>query len=152
MYEYEGTLVVLEVTGRQLKEALEHSARHFGPYRPGRPLLELIDNRFPSYNYDVAEGVSYELDISEPAGSRIRNMRFRGQPLSPTQKLRVATNNYRASGGAGYTMYKDAPVVYRSSKELRELIIDWVKRSGVPATATNNWRLLPERLLETAGN
>ena len=152
LYEYEGTLVVLEVTGQQLKEALEHSARHFGAYVPGKPLLELIDERFPSYNYDVAEGIDYDLDISKPVGQRIQNARFRGQALSPTQKLRVATNNYRASGGAGYTMYKDAPVVYRSSKELRELIIDWIKRNPIPATPTNNWRLLPERLLSSGGD
>lgn len=47
---------------------------------------------------------------------------------------------------AGYTMFKDAWVISGSSKELRELIIDWVKRNGrIPTTATNNWRLLPER-------
>ena len=51
---------------------------------------------------------------------------------------------FRVNGGAGYTMFKDAPVIYRSRKELRELIIDWVKRNGhIPATPTNNWRLLP---------
>jgi 2',3'-cyclic-nucleotide 2'-phosphodiesterase/3'-nucleotidase len=145
LYEYEATPVVIEVTGRQLKEALEHSARHFAGYKANKPLTELIDDRFPSYTYDVAEGITYDLDISKPAGERILNMRFRGQPVSPTQKLRLATNNYRVSGGAGYTMFKNARVISRSSKELRELIIDWVKRHRhIPTTPTNNWRLLPE--------
>ena len=144
LYEYEAIPVVVEVTGRQLKEALEHSARHFGTYKPNTPLSELTDERFPSYTYDVAEGITYDLDISKPVGERILNMRFRGQPVTATQKLRLATITFRVNGGAGYTMFKDAPVIYRSSKELRELIIDWVKRNGhIPTTPTNNWRLLP---------
>jgi 2',3'-cyclic-nucleotide 2'-phosphodiesterase / 3'-nucleotidase len=145
LYEYEAAPIVVEVTGRVLKEALEHSSRHFGTYIPNRRLLELIDERFPSYTYDVAEGITYDLDISKPVGQRIQNMRFRGQLVSATQKLRLATNTFRVNGGAGYTMFKGAPVVSRSSKELRELIIDWVKRNGhIPTTPTNNWRLLPD--------
>jgi 2',3'-cyclic-nucleotide 2'-phosphodiesterase / 3'-nucleotidase len=144
LYEYEAAPIVVEVTGKVLKEALEHSSRHFGAYIPNRRPIELIDERFPSYTYDVAEGITYDLDISKPVGQRIQNMRFRGQPVSATQKLRLATNTFRVNGGAGYTMFKDARVISRSSKELRELIIDWVKRNKhIPATATNNWRLLP---------
>jgi len=143
LYEYEATPVVIEVTGKQLKEALEHSARHFGQYNPNKPVSELVDERFPSYTYDIAEGITYELNISRPVGSRIQNMRFRGQPVSPIQKLRLATITFRVNGGAGYTMFKNAPVVSRSEKELRELIIDWVRRNGsIPTTPTNNWRLI----------
>ena len=144
LYVYENTLVVLEVTGRQLKEALEHSARYFRAYVPGRAASDLVDEKIPGYNFDIAEGVTYDLDISKPFGERIQNLRFRGKPLSPTQKLRLATNNYRVNGGGGYTMYKGAPVVARSGEEIRELIIDWVERhKHIPAEPTNNWRLLP---------
>ena len=145
LYEYEAAPIVVEVTGKQLKEALEHSARHFGPYKPNTPINALIDARFPPYTYDVAEGIAYELDISRPIGERIQNMSLRGKPVEPKQKLRLATITFRVNGGAEYTMFKDARVISRSSKELRELIIDWVKRNGhVPTTATNNWRLLPD--------
>jgi len=144
LYEYEASPIVIEVTGKQLKEALEHSARHFGEYKPNTPLADLIDERFPPYTYDVAEGIDYELDISKPIGNRVQNMRFRGKPVEPTQKLRLATITFRANGGAGYTMFKGARVISRSSKDLRELIIEWVKRNGhIPAIPTNNWRLLP---------
>jgi len=144
LYVYENTLVVLEVTGQQLKEALEHSAKYFKAYVPGKPAADLVDDKIPAYNFDIAEGVTYDLDISKPFGQRIQNLRFRGQPLSPTQKLRLATNNYRVNGGGGYTMYKNAPVVYRSSEEIRELIIDWVERNKtVPVKPNNNWRLVP---------
>ena len=144
LYVYENTLVVLEVTGQQLKDALEHSAKYYKPYVAGKPLRELIDEKIPAYNFDIAEGVTYELDISKPIGQRIQNLRFRGQPLAPAKELRLATNNYRVNGGGGYTMYKNAPVVYRSSEEIRELIIDWVeKNKTVPATPNNNWRIVP---------
>ena len=144
LYVYENTLAVLEVTGQQLKDALEHSAKYFKPYVPGKPLSDLIDEKIPGYNFDIAEGVTYELDISKPVGQRIQNLRFRGQPLSPARKLRLATNNYRVNGGGGYTMYKNAPVVYRSSEEIREMIIDWVERhKTIPTKPNNNWRILP---------
>lgn len=147
LYEYEAAPIVIEVTARVLKEALEHSSRHFGPYIPDKDLLELIDDRFPSYAYDVAEGITYDLDISKPVGQRIQNMRFRGQPVSDAQKFRLATNTFRVNGGAGYTMFKNAPIISRPGKDLRELIIDWVVRNRhIPTTPTNNWRLLPEGL------
>jgi len=144
LYVYENTLVVLEVTGQQLKDALEHSAKYFKAYEPGKPLTDLVDEKIPAYNFDIAEGVTYELDISKPIGQRIQNLRFRGQPLAPSKKLRLATNNYRVNGGGGYVMYKNAPVVYRSSEEIRELIIDWVeKNKTIPVTPNNNWRIVP---------
>ncbi|HET6974269.1 MAG TPA: bifunctional UDP-sugar hydrolase/5'-nucleotidase [Pyrinomonadaceae bacterium] len=144
LYVYENTLVVLEVTGQQLKDALEHSAKYFKEYVPGKSASDLVDEKIPAYNFDIAEGVTYDLDISKPIGQRIQNLRFHGQPLSLTKKLRLATNNYRVNGGGGYDMYKNAPVVYRSSEEIRELIIDWVeKNKTVPTKPNNNWRILP---------
>ena len=144
LYVYENTLAVLEVTGQQLKDALEHSAKYYKAYVPGKAPSDLVDEKIPAYNFDIAEGVTYDLDISKPIGQRIQNLRFHGQPLSPNKKLRLATNNYRVNGGGGYDMYKNAPVVYRSSEEIRELIIDWVERNKtIPVTPNNNWRIVP---------
>jgi 2',3'-cyclic-nucleotide 2'-phosphodiesterase/3'-nucleotidase len=144
LYVYENTLVVLEVTGQQLKDALEHSAKYFRAYEPGKAAADLIDEKIPAYNFDIAEGVNYELNISKPVGERIQSLRFHGQPVDPAQKLRLATNNYRVNGGGGYTMYKGAPVVYRSSEEIRDLIIDWVEgHKTIPTEPTNNWRIVP---------
>jgi len=143
LYVYENTLVVLEVTGQQLQDALEHSAKYFRPYEPGKSPAELVDEKIPAYNFDIAEGVTYVLNIAKPIGQRIENLQFQGKLLSPTQKLRLATNNYRVNGGGGYTMYKGAPVVYRSSEEIRELIIDWVEHhKTIPTEPTNNWKIV----------
>lgn len=143
LYVYENTLVVVEVTGQQLKDALEHSAKYFKAYEAGKRPAELVDEKIPAYNFDIAEGVTYDLDLRRPRGERIQNLRFKGNPVTPGQKFKLATNNYRVNGGGGYTMYKDAPVVYRSSDEIRELIIDWVERNkNVPSEATGNWRIV----------
>lgn len=143
LYVYENTLVVIEVTGQQLKEALEHSAKYFRPYEPGKNPADLIDEKIPAYNFDIAEGVTYELNISKPIGQRIEKLQYQGKPVTPSQKFRLATNNYRVNGGGGYTMYKAAPVVYRSSEEIRELIIDWVERhKTIPTEPTNNWKIV----------
>jgi len=143
LYEYENTLVTLELTGQQLKDALEHSARYFREYQTGKSPADLVEQRVPGYNFDMAQGVTYELDLTKPFGQRIQSLRFKGQPLSPTQKLRVVTNNYRVNGGGNFTMYKGVPVVYRSSEEVRELIIDWVERNKkIPTQADNNWRIV----------
>jgi 2',3'-cyclic-nucleotide 2'-phosphodiesterase/3'-nucleotidase len=143
LYEYENTLVTLELTGQQLKDALEHSAQYFREYETNKTLAQLVDTRVPGFNFDVAQGVSYDIDVTKPFGQRIQNLKFKGQPLSPTQKLKVVTNNYRVNGGGGYTMFKNAPVVYRSSAEVRELIIDWVeKHKTIPTETDNNWRIV----------
>lgn len=130
LYVYDNTLVTLDVTGRQVKEALEHSARYF-------------DGRVFDYNYDQAEGVTYELDPAKPVGERVLNLRFRGQPLEPDMRLRLATSNYRANGGGGYTMLSEAPEVSRSSKEIRDLIVEWVEQQKkIPTEPTNNWLVI----------
>ena len=143
LYVYENTLVVIEVTGKQIKDALEHSARYFRAFEPGKTPAELVDEKIPAYNFDIAEGVTYTLNLAKPFGERIENLQFRGKPLDPTQKLRLATNNYRVNGGGGYSMYKGAPVVHRSSEEIRELIIDWVERNKiVPSEPNDNWKIV----------
>jgi 2',3'-cyclic-nucleotide 2'-phosphodiesterase/3'-nucleotidase len=143
LYIYENTLVVIEVTGRQLKAALEHSARFFREYVPGKTPAELVDNRIPDYDFDFAEGVNYDLDITKPFGQRILNLRFKDKPVTAEQTFRLAINNYRVNGGGGYVMYKGSPEVFRSSEEIRELIIDWVEEHKyVPTEPTNNWRLI----------
>ncbi|MGH9901776.1 MAG: 5'-nucleotidase C-terminal domain-containing protein, partial [Pyrinomonadaceae bacterium] len=117
---------------------------YFRAYLPDRRAADLVDEKIPGFNFDIAEGVTYDLDISKPLGSRVQNLQFRGRPVAPDQKLRLATNNYRVNGGGGYTMYRGAPVLYRSGEEIRELIIDWVERhKNIPVEPTNNWRLLP---------
>ena len=145
LFAIEKKLVTLDVTGRQLREALEHSARYFRGVVEGKGPEAWVDPKAPNYNYYIAEGVSYELDVSRPVGERIRNLRWAGKEVRDDQHFRLATNNYLANGAAGYVMFQGAKVLGRSQKDLRELLVDWARRTGrLRPVADGNWRLLPE--------
>jgi len=140
LYVYENTLYVVRMTGAQLKDALEHSAGFFSqwPFSPAERI------QLPSYNADQASGVSYQVDLSKPVGQRIMNLQFRGKALDPAQMLRVAINNYRYTGGGGYAVYKGLPVLFRSSSEIRELLINYLERTKeIPADPAGNWKMAP---------
>ncbi len=145
LYIYSNTLYTVQMSGAQLKEALEHAASFYSgwPLQPGENL------RLPGYNADSAEGVSYTIDLRQPAGQRIRYLTYQRKPLDPAAKLRVAINNYRYTGGGHYDVFKGLPIVYRSSKEIGELLIDYVARTHViPTQADGNWRIEPPEARE----
>jgi 2',3'-cyclic-nucleotide 2'-phosphodiesterase/3'-nucleotidase len=140
LYVYENTLYVVQMTGAQLRAALEHAASFFQTW----PLPDGETLQLPDYGADSAAGVSYKIDLARPAGDRIVDLTFRGQPLDPAQTLRVAINNYRYTGGGLYAMYKGLPILYRSPIEIRELIINYVSAHGaIPTAANRTWEVIP---------
>ncbi len=146
LYVYDNELYAVEGTGRMVKDALENAARFFLTCREAACTTgPLIDRDVPGYNYDMAQGVSYEVDLTRPAGERIRNLTYKGRPLRPEQRLRIAINNYRAGGSGGYRMFRDAKVVWRSSEDLRSLVVDYfIERGRLPGAPDGNWRVVPE--------
>jgi 2',3'-cyclic-nucleotide 2'-phosphodiesterase/3'-nucleotidase len=91
----------------------------------------------------MAQGVSYEIDLTRPVGDRIQNLRLKGQLLLPDLKLRIAVNNYRYGGSAGYRMFRGAPILWRSYEDIRELIVQYYAVHQMPAAADENWRVVP---------
>lgn len=144
IYPYENTLYGVEMTGAQLKDALEHAASFY----PAWPAPADKSMRLPGYDADSAEGVEYEMDLTKPAGSRITNLTFRGEPISVTQKFRVAINNYRYTGGGGYSVFKGSPVVYKSTEEVRDLIIAYLEKTKQFPAVDHNWRIVPDAARE----
>jgi len=142
LYFYENTLLAVEMTGEQVRQALEHSARYFLPYEAGRSIESLEDKRIPGYNFESAAGVSYVLDVTRPQGDRIVNLCYQGKPIDPARKFRVAVNNYRRAGAGGYKMFKDCPVLMQGSTEIRDLLIEWIdKHKEIPTEPDGNWRI-----------
>jgi 2',3'-cyclic-nucleotide 2'-phosphodiesterase/3'-nucleotidase len=157
LYLYDNELYAIEGDGKMVKAALENAARFFlSCPDPGCTKGPLVNRSVMGYNYDMAQGVSYEIDLTQEPGRRIRNLRWRGHPLSPDQKLRIALNNYRAGGSAGYDMFRNAKIVWRSSEDLRALIVRYYTEKGqLPSQPDGNWRVQPEgarrRLKASAG-
>lgn len=97
IYKYNNTLYLLQVTGKQLKEYMEWSAKYYNQYKPGDLTISFNPN-IRGYNYDMFTGVKYGVDVSKPEGKRIVNLtRMNGKPIKDTDVLKLAVNNYRAS-------------------------------------------------------
>ncbi len=147
LYPYENTLRAVRITGRQLRDFLEYSARYFRTFAGDTgQSIPLIDSAVPGYTYDIIAGADYVLDVSRPRGSRVASLAVNGKPVTDTDTFTLALNNYRQSGGGGYAMLHDAPVVYDRQEEIRQLLIDEVTRRRTIAPDEyfrQNWRLEP---------
>ncbi|GHH74044.1 multifunctional 2',3'-cyclic-nucleotide 2'-phosphodiesterase/5'-nucleotidase/3'-nucleotidase [Streptomyces sulfonofaciens] len=147
LYPFDNTLEARLVTGAQVRDYLEYSARYYVETAPGAPVdpakLTNADS-IPDYNYDVVSGLTYDIDIAQPAGSRITGLAFRGEPLDDTARFVLAVNNYRAAGGGNFPHVPDAQQIWSDSEEIRNTIIAWVREKGVldPAEfASVDWGL-----------
>jgi 2',3'-cyclic-nucleotide 2'-phosphodiesterase / 3'-nucleotidase len=147
LYVFENTLEARLLTGAQLKDYLEFSAKYFVQTAPGAPVdpakLTNADS-IPDYNFDALYGLTYEIDIAKPAGSRIVNLSFAGKPIDPAAQFVMAVNNYRASGGGNFPHVAQAKQLWANSDEIRNTIITWAKAKGTidPAQfASVDWKL-----------
>ncbi|WP_031158495.1 bifunctional metallophosphatase/5'-nucleotidase [Streptosporangium roseum] len=147
LYIYDNTLMAVKLTGAQLKDYLEYSARYYNQLAPDAPvdLAALTNaNGTPDYNYDQLSGVTYDVDVAKPVGRRIAGLSYQGQPVAADQQFVVAINNYRQSGGGGFPHVTTAPVVYNAQVEIRQALIDYATATGVidPAGfAEAGWKL-----------
>jgi len=143
LYPFENTLFVKRISGKDLRAALEFSARFYAQTEPGNtPEPSGIT---PGFNFDVAAGVHYEMDLSQPVGQRIKNLRFRNRPVSDNQMFTLAVNSYRAVGGGDYDMIANAEVIKEIDTPVRVLIENYLKTRGSiePADVSeNNWKIL----------
>jgi 2',3'-cyclic-nucleotide 2'-phosphodiesterase/3'-nucleotidase len=150
LYLYENELYTIEGTGKMVREALENAARYFESCSGDCSGGPLINHQVYGYNYDMAQGVDYEIDLTRPVGDRIRNLRWQGKPLEDKQPLRIAVNNYRSGGSAGYAAFRGAKIVWRSSEEIRDLVIRYYsEHKELPAKPDGNWRIVPETARKT---
>lgn len=139
LYPYENTLRTVRVTGAQLRAFLEHAARYYRG--PGE-----VDPQVPGYNFDAVQGAEYVLDLSRPVGQRVTQLAVKGRAVRDADTFTLALNNYRQTGGGGFAMLADAPVVRDEGEEIRELVIEEVRRRGTLRPADYhvvNWRLEP---------
>ncbi len=153
LYLYPNTVRAVKVTGAQLKGWLERSAGMFNQVETGQADQVLLNPDFPSYNFDVIDGVTYEIDISQPSrfdakggelnpdASRITNLQYNGAPVTDDMEFIIATNNYRASGGGDFPGAKGDTIVYEAPDTNRDVIVRYIVEQGtVNPQADDNWR------------
>jgi 2',3'-cyclic-nucleotide 2'-phosphodiesterase / 3'-nucleotidase len=147
LYVYDNTLVAKLMTGAQMRAYLEFSAEYFVRTAPDAVIdTEKLTNANgrPDYNYDYVSGLRYDIDIAQPAGSRIKNLTYDGAALDDTRQFVLAVNNYRANGGGAFPHVASATEVWSESTEIRTRIAEWVTAKNVldPADfASVDWRL-----------
>ncbi|MFC9289704.1 bifunctional metallophosphatase/5'-nucleotidase [Streptomyces sp. NPDC057052] len=134
LYVYDNTLVAKLMTGAQVRAYLEYSAEYFVQTAADAAVdvakLTNAGGR-PDYNYDYVSGLSYDIDVAQPAGSRIRNLTYGGAALEDDRQFVLAVNNYRANGGGAFPHVASARELWAESTEIRTRIAEWVTAKGV---------------------
>ncbi|MBQ6957572.1 MAG: bifunctional metallophosphatase/5'-nucleotidase [Bacteroidales bacterium] len=137
IYKFENQLYVVEMTGQQIKDYLEYSYDNW------------VNKKGPSYNWDSADGILYEVSKSAPAGERVRIQSLSdGKPFELDKTYKVAMTSYRASGGGdllrnGAKVDPAQLVIVDRLKDIRSLIGDYITKRGeiAPSVATN-WKFV----------
>jgi 2',3'-cyclic-nucleotide 2'-phosphodiesterase/3'-nucleotidase len=156
LYLYPNTVQAVVITGAQVKNWLEMSAGMFNEVKPGTKDADLLNADFPSYNFDVIDGVTYQIDLAQPRkfdndgkvinadANRIQNLQFDGKPIDPKRKFVVVTNNYRAGGGGKFPDVAADKVVFQAPDTNRDVIVRYVHEQGtINPSADGNWTFKP---------
>ncbi len=157
LYIYPNTLKAVLVNGATVQEWLERSAGQFNQIDKKKTEEQaLINDAFPTYNFDVLDGVTYQIDVTEPSrydkdgklvndkANRIKNLMYNGKKVKPEDKFIVVTNNYRAGGGGNFPGLDGKNIVIDSPDENRQIVIDYIlANKTINPSADNNWSFAP---------
>ncbi|HEX7930091.1 MAG TPA: 5'-nucleotidase C-terminal domain-containing protein [Sphingomicrobium sp.] len=121
MMPFGNNLVVMTVTGAQLKAAIEQ--QYAIPIKTGRTRPAALA---PS------DGFTYEVTMTKSEGSRVSDLRLNGKPVSPDARYRVALNNYLASGGDGLSVFTQGVDLTDKGVIDLDALIAWIAPGRTP--------------------
>ncbi|AYO10886.1 2',3'-cyclic-nucleotide 2'-phosphodiesterase [Vibrio campbellii] len=161
LYLYPNTLVAMKVKGKEVHEWLECSAGQFNQIdvNSTKPQSLINWDNFRTYNFDVMDGVNYQIDVTQPPkydascnvinpdSQRIVNLTYNGKPVDPKQDFIIATNNYRAYSATFPGTGPDF-IAFDSPDENRSVVAAYISRISkeqgeVTPSADNNWSFAP---------
>lgn len=121
---FANSVVLVELTGEELKAVLEHSVSDVAP--GSRGLSRFVQLSGLEVTYDPTKTARTPGCLTpENKGERILSIKVDGMPYEPTQKYQVVINNFMAEGGNGYCMLKDATrIEYHGKNLLTDLVLD----------------------------
>jgi len=139
LYLYPNTVYAVKVNGDELKAWLETAARRFNQINPALATEQQLISTFPGYNFDMFNDadMQYEIDVTQAVGNRIKNLTYKGAPVTSAMDFIVATNNYRASGGGNFPGLDGTRTVYASPDANRDVLIQYVKAVANVTRAAN---------------
>lgn len=147
LYLYPNTVYAVRVNGGDIKNWLEAAAKRFNQIDPAKTTEQPLISTFPGYNFDMftTPDVSYEIDVTQPVGSRIKNLSYLGKPIDVGQEFVIATNNYRATSGKSFIDKLDGSgTIWASPDANRDVVIDYIRKNPAVTRAANgaakSWR------------
>ncbi len=156
LYCFPNTICAMRLRGADILEWLERSAAAFHRIERGKQDQPLLNDAFPSYNFDVILGLTYQIDPTQPArystlgalvddqAHRITDLRFQEKPIDLTAEFVVATNNYRASTYGALCGAGSARVVFETSVTVRNVLLNEIAAaSPLTIQPEANWRFAP---------
>lgn len=156
IYLYPNTVQIVKVTGAEVREWLERSAGIFNRVDPAKAEEQpLINPGFPAFNFDVIDGVSYRIDVTQPSrydndgklvapnARRILDLAFAGQPIDEQASFLIVTNNYRASGGGNFPGTRTTIVLEAPDLNRDVIVRHIVGKKAIEPKADGNWSLSP---------
>ena len=147
LYLYPNTVYAVKVNGADIKSWLEAAAKRFNQIDVNKTAEQPLISSFPGYNFDMftTADVQYEIDVTQPVGSRIKNLNYLGKPIDTAQEFVIATNNYRATSGASFIPKLDgSSTIWASPDANRDVVIEYVRKNPQITRAVNgaakSWR------------
>ena len=123
--KYADTLAVKKITGAQLRAYLEHSAEYWSV--DGGHIIVNPRYRSPKerpYYYDMIDGVSYTIKVSNDPGQRIISLTRDGKEVCDTDEFTLCLCKYRANGGGNYGFLREIPNITEILTPMPELLLE----------------------------
>ncbi|PAK63744.1 bifunctional metallophosphatase/5'-nucleotidase [Staphylococcus caprae] len=131
-YPFPNTFKVLELSGNDIKRAIERSASYFDLHDNKISVsADFLEPKPQHFNYDIFAGVHYTINVSRPYGERVSELSINGQPLDENKTYTICVNNYRAVGGGNYDMYADKTVVKDIQIDGAQLLINYLSNNDL---------------------